>query len=168
MEAIKNQTKIERIGFSGSCHWCTEAVFQTLKGVTEVQQGWISAVEDETFHEGVLVDFRREQIPLAILIEVHLRTHSSTSEHKLRKRYRSGIYTFTSEQHEMVDGVLTELAALFTKPLITKNYRFREFQTSAETFQNYYRKNPEKPFCKSYIDPKLKLIFQDFSRFVKH
>ena len=158
---------IQKIGFGGSCHWCTEAVFQMLEGVTGVQQGWISAREDKAFHEGVIVEFNPDKIPLRTIIEVHLRTHSSTSEHKLRKRYRSAVYTFSNEQHNMAKGILRELQQHFARPLITKSYAFREFKTSSETFQNYYRKNPEKPFCKSYIDPKLKLIFQEFARFVK-
>ncbi|MGB5238224.1 MAG: peptide-methionine (S)-S-oxide reductase [Flavobacteriaceae bacterium] len=157
----------EEIGFGGSCHWCTEAIFQTLKGVSKVRQGWISIREDEAFHEGVIVEFRPDQIPLKILIEVHLLTHSSTSEHKLRKRYRSAIYAFSSDQQEAAKRILLDLQKHFTRPLITKSYRFKEFKTSAETFQNYYRKNPDKPFCKSYIDPKLKLIFKDFSTFIK-
>ena len=156
-----------RIGFSGSCHWCTEAIFQSLAGVIQVQQGWISAREDEAFHEGVIVEFISEQITLKLLTEVHLRTHSSTSDHMLRKRYRSAVYSFSAEQQELVSGILLDLQKQFTKPLVTKSYLFKEFNTSAETFQNYYQKNPGKPFCKSYIDPKLKLLFKEFSKFVK-
>lgn len=167
MGSIGNCEEAGRIGFGGSCHWCTEAIFQSLAGVIKVRQGWISAEEDEAFHEGVIVEFRPEQIPLKLLIEVHLRTHSSTSDHMLRKRYRSAVYTFTDSQKNAVKKILVELQQQFEQQLITGEYSFKEFKTSDESFQNYYQKNPGKPFCKSYIDPKLKLLFKDFAEYIK-
>ena len=154
--------KIENIGFGGSCHWCTEAVFQSLKGVVKVEQGWIAAEEAPDFHEAVIVHYQPELIPFDILIEVHLLTHNSTSDHSMRKKYRSAIYTFSPSQKERAEEVLQKLQPDFTEPLITKTYTFMEFRTSEETFQNYYAKNPGKPFCKSYISPKLKLVFDRF------
>ena len=155
-----------RIGFGGSCHWCTEAVFQSLKGVSAVEQGWIAAREDEAFHEAVIVNFDSSEIPLKVLIEVHLRTHSSTSEHVLRKRYRSAVYVFSKKQKDLVDRILQNMQKDFDETLITRSYYFKSFKTSDEAFLNYYKKNPDKPFCKSYIDPKLKLIYKQFGDFV--
>ena len=156
-----------KIGFGGSCHWCTEAVFQSLKGVTGVEQGWISAKEASDFHEAVIVYFEEELIPLKILVEIHLRTHNSTSDHSMRRKYRSAIYTFSDEQRQEADHILEQLQSDFTEPLITKTFSFDDFRTSEETFQNYYLKNPDKPFCKSYIDPKLKLLLDSFADYVK-
>ena len=158
--------RLQKIGFGGSCHWCTEAVFQSLKGVEKVEQGWISAEEAGAFHEAVIVHFKEQVIPLAILIEVHLRTHNSTSEHSMRNRYRSAVYTFSDEQRIGADQILADLQAKFTEPLVTKTYGFKEFRTSEATFQNYYLKNPDKPFCKSYIDPKLKSLLKRFGDYV--
>ena len=156
----------QKIGFGGSCHWCTEAVFQSLKGVEKVEQGWISAKEAEAFHEAVIVHFNEQVIPLAILIEVHLRTHNSTSDHSMRRKYRSAVYTFSEKQRKQADQILTDLQTNFSKPLITRTYSFKKFRTSAATFQNYYLKNPDKPFCKSYIDPKLKLLLDRFGDYL--
>jgi len=76
------------IGFGGGCHWCTEAVFQSLKGVEKVEQGWISPANDiSAFSESVLVHFQLKQNFLQTLIAVHLQTHSATSEHKMRNKY---------------------------------------------------------------------------------
>ena len=157
---------ISRIGFGGSCHWCTEAVFQSLKGVQKVEQGWISAEEATEFHEAVIVHYNDEIIPLEVLIEVHLRTHNSTSDHSMRRKYRSAVYTFSQEQIAEVDQVLDQLQANFSEPLITRTLSFKEFRTSEAAFQNYYQKNPDKPFCKSYIDPKLKLLLDRFADYV--
>ena len=157
---------ISKIGFGGSCHWCTEAVFQSLKGVDKVEQGWISAKEESEFHEAVIVHFNDAIIPLKILVEVHLRTHNSTSDHSMRRKYRSAVYTFSKEQKELVDQILNELQADFSEPLITRALSFDNFRTSTAAFQNYYQKNPQKPFCKSYIDPKLKLLLDRFADYV--
>ena len=155
-----------KIGFGGSCHWCTEAVFQSLKGVHKVEQGWISAKKAKEFHEAVIVHFDDKVIPLKILVEVHLRTHNSTSDHSMRRKYRSAVYTFSQEQKELADQILDELQEDFSEPLITKTWNFDNFRTSEASFQNYYLKNPDKPFCKSYIDPKLKLLLDHFADYV--
>jgi peptide-methionine (S)-S-oxide reductase len=48
---------VSKIGFGGSCHWCTEAIFLSLKGVTAVKQGWIASDgQNSTFSEAVIVD----------------------------------------------------------------------------------------------------------------
>ncbi len=74
--------KIDKIGFGGGCHWCTKAVFQSLNGVNNVKQGWIASDgEAFAFSEAVIVEYNAKIIPLEVLIEVHLRTHKSTSEH---------------------------------------------------------------------------------------
>ena len=67
-----------RIGFGGGCHWCTEAVFDSLLGVQQMQQGYVrSKPPAEAESEAVLVDFDSDAISLKLLIEIHLRTHSS-------------------------------------------------------------------------------------------
>ena len=158
--------ELHKIGFGGSCHWCTEAVFQSLKGVDKVEQGWISAKEATEFHEAVIVHYNDETIPLKILVEIHLRTHNSTSDHSMRRRYRSAVYTFSDDQKDEVDIILDQLQAGFSEPLVTRTLSFANFRTSEEAFRNYYSKNPDKPFCKSYIDPKLKLLLDQFADYV--
>ncbi len=85
----------KRIGLGGGCFWCSEAVFQNLRGVAQVAQGFIySHPPHDSLSEAVLVDFDPAQISLADLIEIHLRTHASTSQHSMRQKYRSAIYAF--------------------------------------------------------------------------
>ncbi|MEM9546265.1 MAG: peptide-methionine (S)-S-oxide reductase [Bacteroidota bacterium] len=81
----------QKVGFGGGCHWCTEAVFQSLNGVTEVEQGWIASKEAPLLSEAVIVHYDEKIIDLTILIEIHLRTHSATSSHSMRSKYRSAI-----------------------------------------------------------------------------
>lgn len=162
---MNNQNKI---GFGGGCHWCTEAVFQHLKGVTQVEQGWIASTdEDATFSEAVIVSFNENEIDLPTLIEIHLHTHKSTSNHSFRKKYRSAIYTFSEAQEQISHQIVDSLQASFNHQLITKVLPFIEFKASREDIQNYYKKNPTKPFCEIFINPKLKILMSKFSKQVR-
>jgi len=156
--------KTDKVGLGGGCHWCTEAVFQALKGVIKVKQGWISASEAKEFSEAIFLHFDLEKISLKELIEVHLYTHKSTSDHSMRKKYRSAVYTFSEAQQKEVDQILRHLQKDFQDTLITGVYSYKEFKMSPESFQNYYQKNPNKPFCKTYIDPKLQMLLRKFPK----
>jgi peptide-methionine (S)-S-oxide reductase len=159
---------IEKIGFGGGCHWCTEAVFASLGGVTHVEQGFIrSDTPDDDFSEAVVLTFQPERISLGSLIEIHLRTHSSTSNHAMRQKYRSAIYAMDEAQAEAARRVLIELAPGFNAPLITSILPFRVFRASDERFQRYAEKNAGGPFCITYIDPKLALLRKEFGGFLK-
>lgn len=163
------KNNIQKIGFGGGCHWCTEAVFQSLKGVEDVSQGFIAATGNESsFSEAVIVNFNSQIISLEVLIEIHLRTHKSTSDHSMRNKYRSAIYTFSEEQRSEAKAILTGFQPEFSHQIITKVLPFANFKASEEFFQNYYYSNPEKPFCETYINPKLSLLLQEFSVHVNH
>jgi len=161
-------TNLEKIGFGGGCHWCTEAVFQELRGVIKVEQGYIRSNSDiADFSEGVIVHFYPNEISLNILIEVHLRTHKSTSAHSMRDKYRSAVYTFSEEQYAKANQILRKIQSGFEKTIITEVLSFGAFQLSREEIQNYYRKNPRKPFCEKFIDPKIELLRNKFSKNLK-
>ncbi len=159
--------KIQKIGFGGSCHWCTEAIFLSLKGVSEVKQGWIASVDmDSGFSEGVIVYFNPKVIDLKTLIAVHLNTHNSTKNHSMRHKYRSAVYVFDQGQSSVSKSILQELQSGFDETLITQILPYQYFKPSLELIQNYYYKNPQKPFCETYIDPKLKLLLDRFAQHV--
>lgn len=160
--------RMSKIGFGGSCHWCTEAVFQSLRGVTEVQQGWI-ATDDrpEEQSEAVIVYYDPQEIPLSTLIAVHLHTHSCTSVHSMRSKYRSAVYCFDDIDRGVASEAIIALQADFDQPVITEVLPFRSFRLNKEEYLNYYYSNPEKPFCQTFINPKLQLLMQRFKGNVK-
>ncbi|MFK8038995.1 MAG: peptide-methionine (S)-S-oxide reductase [Crocinitomicaceae bacterium] len=159
--------KIEKIGFGGGCHWCTEGIFQSLIGIIEVEQGWIASVgEFEKLSEGVIVHFDPSKIELKVLIEIHLLTHASTSNHSMRQKYRSAVYTFNKEQSEIVDTIIIDLQAGFEVPVITQVLPFNCFESNIDTQLNYFYSKPNAPFCKSYIHPKISLILAQFGQYL--
>ncbi|MGJ8551149.1 peptide-methionine (S)-S-oxide reductase [Winogradskyella wichelsiae] len=156
-----------KIAFGGGCHWCTEAVFQSLKGVSNVEQGFIASHdENSSFSEAVILYYDADIISLQVLIEIHLRTHKSTSTHSMREKYRSAIYSFSGTQKIESETILKKFQPIFKNKLITKVYPFSAFKASRKAIQNYYQKNPKKPFCERFINPKLKLLLIDFSNHV--
>ncbi|MEP3049612.1 MAG: peptide-methionine (S)-S-oxide reductase [Roseibium sp.] len=157
-----------KIGLGGGCHWCTEAVFQSIAGVNRVEQGFISSdTPDDSWSEAVIVTFDPGTLPLEVLIEIHLRTHSSTSSHKMRGKYRSAVYVYDAGTGVKVGRVLRDLQHGFDAPLVTKVLTLAAFKASDGRFQNYYLSGPERPFCKNYIDPKLSMLRKDYSAVVR-
>ncbi|HDZ15258.1 hypothetical protein LCGC14_0628540 [marine sediment metagenome] len=155
---------MEKIGMGGSCHWCTEAIFQSLKGVDKVEQGFVaSEAKNGIFSEAVLVHYNKAIIPLKDLIEIHLHTHESTSNHSMRQKYRSAVYSFSEAQRMEAKIILIGLQPDFERTLITEVLPFMAFKPSDTQFFNYYYSDPKKPFCRNYIQPKLKLLLEKFS-----
>ncbi len=153
-----------RIGLGGGCHWCTEGVFQALRGVAQVDQGFLqSAAPWDAWAEGVIVTFDPAAIPIETLVEVHLRTHSAGGTYSPGGRYRSAVYTMAADQHAPVDRVIARFAAETGQPARTKILPFAGFEPSEARYRNYYRTDPARPFCRRYIDPKLDYIRTHFA-----
>lgn len=147
---------LHRIGMGGGCHWCTEAVFNNLSGVFQVEQGYIaSSGAHNTFSEAVIVHYDPEVIDLELLLKIHLRTHAATSAHSMRTKYRSAVYYFDEKTKYELQSLLMKERLLFETALITQLLPFKAFKASRIQIQEYYKKNPEAPFCKRYIEPKL-------------
>jgi peptide-methionine (S)-S-oxide reductase len=156
--------KESKIALGGGCHWCTEAVFQSLLGVIKVEQGYVASIGDNSsFSEAVIVYFNSDEISVKTLIEIHLHTHKSTSNHSMRHKYRSAVYTFSEVQKPEIEQIIATFQKLSEKELITQVLTFHSFKSSRSEITNYYYKNPEKPFCESFINPKLKLLLDQFS-----
>jgi peptide-methionine (S)-S-oxide reductase len=154
---------MQKIGFGGSCHWCTEAIFRSLRGVSSVEQGWIASDgENSTPSEAVIVHFDPGKINLKTLISIHLHTHSCTAEHAMRSKYRSAVYTFNQEQAREGEKVIKDLQADFEAPIITKVLPFQSFKVNEEHYLDYYYKDPSKPFCQNIVNPKLKELLNRF------
>ncbi len=143
----------KRIGLGGGCHWCTEGIFVSLRGVAEVEQGWIaSEAPDGDFSEAVIVHYDPAGINSAELIRVHLDTHASEADHALRHRYRSAVYCFSPREGETYRRELAEAGG---QGVVTRVLPFVSFRPSLPEHRDYYRTDPDRPFCRRYIAPKL-------------
>ena len=159
---------MDKIGFGGGCHWCTEAIFQALNGVDHVEQGWIACTPPfGACSEGIIVHYN-ENINLDTLIEVHLLTHSSASAHSMRNKYRSAVYYFDKDDQTQAQSIISGLALKNNVNYITQTLPFGDFRLNTESQLNYYKNNKQAPFCKTYIDPKLTAIRERFGRQIRN
>lgn len=157
--------ELQKIGLGGGCHWCTEAVFQSLNGVFKVEQGFIASKGAyASFSEAVIVHFLEDRIPLRDIITIHLHTHSSTYQHSMRNKYGSAVYVFSDAEVSTVSLVLESLQRDFDEKLITQVHLLRTFKSSDSQFHDYYFTDPERPFCKRHIHPKLQVLKAKFPK----
>lgn len=153
---FQSMSIIKKIALGGGCHWCTEGVFVSLRGVDQIEQGWVASTPPhDAFSEAVIVHYDPAIISAEDLIGVHLETHAATKAHGLRHRYRSAVYAFSPEDATYFDAILERLAQGFTGPLVTGVFPFVDFKPSLSEHQDYYRTDPERPFCQRFIAPKL-------------
>ena len=121
-----------------------------------------STGEYSTFSEGVIVHYNPDTIPLQQLLEIHLRTHKSTVNHRMRPKYRSAIYVFSRLQFAKAKQLLFALQNKFDDKLITEVFRIHKFRPSQKQFIDYFYNDSGKPFCKKHIDPKLRYLLKQF------
>lgn len=164
-KGIMNHSSNILVGFGGGCHWCTEAVFASLQGVTSVKQGWIRSFDEaDNFSEAVLLTFDPSTIELQELIDIHLMTHSSTSQHKFRQKYRSAVYVLDQPMLEKAQSIIQHIGQRDNKTFVTQALYFKEFKPSPNKYLNYYYANSDRPFCQTYIKPKLQTLKEKYAQ----
>lgn len=163
IDNLEYSEEFSKIGLGGGCHWCTEGIFESLIGIKMVKQGWLASFgNDAEFSEAIEVYFDKSIISLQTLIEIHLHTHASTSDHSMRQKYRSAIYTYSDTQYQEAINILDSLQGDFDKKIITRVLPFDVFKVNKDELINYLYRSPNKPFCKVYIHPKLRLLLARF------
>jgi len=172
---------LETATFGGGCFWCTEAVFQRLKGVRSVISGYSGGhVKNPTYKqvctgktghaEVVQISYDPKQISYSELLEVFWKTHDPTTLDRqgpdAGKQYRSVVFYHNDEQRKLAEQAKQELdaAKAFGAPIVTKIVPFREFYAAENYHQDYYELNGRQPYCVTYIRPKmekLEHVFRD-------
>lgn len=150
------------MAFGGGCHWCTEAVFAALRG-TRVTQGFaVSDPPDDAPSEAALVAWDETDVPLGAMVAIHLRTHASGSDHQMRGKYRSAIYTGNEDAAAARAALAAE--AREVGPVVTRVLPLRAFTPSPPQFARYYEtRGPDAPFCRTYIEPKLARLRREYA-----
>lgn len=163
-------TNLETATFGGGCFWCTEAVFQQLRGVESVVSGYSggqtlnpdyrSVCNGKTgYAEVIQVQFDPTQISYADLLRIHLATHDPTTLNRQGAdrgtQYRSVIFTENAEQQAIAQQVIAEMQSAFDEPLVTQIVPLDTFYKAEDYHQNYYRSNPSAGYCQAVISPKL-------------
>lgn len=155
----------------GGCFWCTEAVFQEVKGVEKVVSGYAggNAPGRPTYREicsgltghaeVIQITFDANVISYADLLVIFMTTHDPTTLNRqgadVGTQYRSVIFYHNKEQKEIAATVVTELAPYFDSKIVTEISEIPIFYEAEDYHQNYYRNNKSQGYCSYVITPKL-------------
>ena len=170
--AAERSQRLETATFGAGCFWCTEAVFQRLKGVRSVVSGYSGGhAKNPTYKqvssgrtghaESVQITYDPTQISFAELLEVFWRTHDPTTLNRqgpdFGTQYRSVIFYHNDEQRKVAEGQKSKLddAKVFGRPIVTKIVPFREFYPAEDYHQDYYELHGRQPYCATVIRPKV-------------
>jgi len=169
---------------ASGCFWCTEAVFQNLKGVASVKSGYSGGtVAHPTYHlvcsettghaEAVQITYDPAVIPFAELLEVFWKLHDPTTlnrqGHDVGTRYRSAIFYHTDRQKELAEHYRDKLdkSGAYPNPIVTEITRFSNFYPAEDYHQNYFLANGNEPYCQFVIRPKLDKLSEAFAERLK-
>ncbi len=152
------------------CFWCTEAIYQQLKGIQKVTSGYAGGTQEKPTYEQVCtgetghaevtqVEFNPEEISLENILYVFWRMHDPTTKNRqgadIGNQYRSIILYSSDEQKKIAEKSKKEAQALYSDPIVTEIKPLRTFYPAEKYHQNYYNDNRDYPYCRYVIDPKI-------------
>lgn len=167
--------------FAGGCFWCTEAIFQRLKGVKAVTPGYTGGINEnptytkvcsgETGHaEAIQIEFDPKIISFQQLLNVFWATHNPTSLNRqgadIGIQYRSAIFYHSPKQRREAEQSKERLekSKIWPDPIVTEIIQNSEFYPAEEDHQDFYNKNRFSPYCQLVIDPKIQKLYRDFKK----
>ena len=167
--------------FGNGCFWCTEAIFQRLRGVKKVTPGYSGGhVENPTYEEvctgmtghaeSLQITYDPEVVSYDALLEVFWKTHDPTTKNRqgndVGPQYRSVIFYHNLEQKRLAEAYKAKLdeEGIWNRPIVTEIEPFKRFWPAEDYHRNYYNNNPSNNYCRVVITPKIekfKKIFRD-------
>ncbi|MBL8150167.1 MAG: peptide-methionine (S)-S-oxide reductase MsrA [Blastocatellia bacterium] len=156
----------------GGCFWCTEAVFDELKGVDSVESGYSGGstpnptyrevcTEDTGHAEVVQIIFDPKVVSFKEILQVFFTVHDPTTLNRqgadVGTQYRSVIFYHNDEQKKFASEVIKEItdAKIWDDPIVTEISPFKAFYKAEDYHQEYFKLNGEQPYCRAVIAPKV-------------
>lgn len=174
----------EKATFGMGCFWCSEAIFQRLKGVTKVQSGYAGGtVKNPTYEdvcsgntghaEVIQVTFQPAVISYTQLLEIFWKMHDPTTLNRQGAdegtQYRSVVFYHTPQQQALANAYKTELnkQKVYPNPIVTEIAPYKNFYVAEDYHQNYFKLNGSKPYCRMVIQPKVDKLEKVFKEKLK-
>ncbi|MGD2070180.1 MAG: peptide-methionine (S)-S-oxide reductase MsrA [Gemmatimonadota bacterium] len=162
----------ETTTLGGGCFWCLEAVFEEVRGVRSVKSGYAGGhVEHPTYRqvcgkgtghaEVVQVEFDPDEISFRELLKIFFTIHDPTTRDRqgadVGPQYRSIVLFHSADQERITREVMRELeeAGIWEGEVVTEVQPFERFWPAEVEHDEYYRRNPNQPYCRIVIDPKV-------------
>jgi peptide-methionine (S)-S-oxide reductase len=176
---------METATLAGGCFWCTEAVFQRLRGVASAVPGYTGgSVIDPTYRqvctgatghaEAVQIEFDPDVISFAQLLEVFFKLHDPTTLNQqgadFGTQYRSAIFYHDATQKETAERVRDEVNASgeHAEPIVTEITPITRFYRAEDYHEDFYNRNPDSGYCRVVIDPKIQKLQKEFAGRLGH
>ncbi|MFW5820380.1 MAG: peptide-methionine (S)-S-oxide reductase MsrA [Bacteroidota bacterium] len=170
--------------FGSGCFWCTEAIFEEVKGVSDVVSGYSGGdvinpayrevTTGRTGHaEVVQITYYPEIVSYSELLDIFFKTHDPTTLNRqgadVGTQYRSVIFYHNAEQKRLAETKIDQLnqSAYFKDPIVTSVEELKNFYLAEDYHQDYFKKNPDQAYCSAVIKPKLNKMRKDFSDQIK-
>jgi len=175
----------ETATFAAGCFWCTEAIFQRLKGVQSAVSGYTGGAiknphydavsSGTTGHaEAIQITFDPHIIPYSILLDVFWATHDPTSLNQqgpdVGTQYRSAIFYHHQNQKRLAEKskLTLEKSDLYQgKKVVTDIIPISTFYPAETYHQNYYNRQKDASYCQIIINPKLAKLKDKFQSYLK-
>lgn len=169
---------MQTIYLAGGCFWCTEAIFKSIKGVSEVTSGYIGGTVANPSYEAVCqgTTGHAEAVrvlydPVALnsedLLEIFFATHNPTTLNRqgndVGTQYRSAIFYTTEDQALAARNAIEEAQKNFSDPIVTTITTATEFYPAEEYHREYYFSHSTNPYCALVISPKLEKLQKEFA-----
>jgi peptide-methionine (S)-S-oxide reductase len=169
----------EKATFGSGCFWCTEALFQQLRGVESVASGYSGGEAPNPTYEQVCsgrtghaeviqITYDPAAIPFDDLLKVFWQTHDPTTPnrqgHDVGTQYRSAIFYHNDAQRRTAEAYKDQLnaAGTFAAPIVTEITPFKNFYPAENYHQDYFRSNPAQSYCAVVIRPKVEKFKKEF------
>jgi peptide-methionine (S)-S-oxide reductase len=180
MTISSSSDQTESIVLGAGCFWCTEAVFNRVQGITNVEVGYSGGhVENPSYKqvttgttghvEVAKVDFNPEIISLEEVLEIFWHTHDPTTLNRqgadVGPMYRSVIFYANDDQKDIAEASLkkTDASDLWKDPIVTAIEPLSNYYVAEDYHQEYYEFNKTAGYCNYVIKPKLQKLFKYFS-----
>jgi len=177
--------KTEKATFGMGCFWCTEAIFQRLKGVTSVKSGYEGGTLSNPTYEEVCtgatghaevleINYNPSVISYEDLLEVFWKSHDPTTLNRQGAdsgtQYRSVVFYHNAEQKALAEKYKAELnkTNAFGKKVVTAIEAAKPFYVAENYHQDYYLKNGSEPYCRLVILPKMQKLEKVFKAKLKN
>ena len=158
--------------FGNGCFWCTEAIFQQLKGVESVYPGYTGGhVKNPSYREvctgstghaeAIEIKYDPAVISYRELLDIFFYTHDPTTLNRqgndIGPQYRSAIFYHDGDQKAAAEEIISQLTAekVYDDPIVTEVTAADVFYTAEDYHKNYYLNNKNQGYCRAVINPKL-------------
>jgi peptide-methionine (S)-S-oxide reductase len=165
-------TKSEQATLAGGCFWCLEAVFEQIEGVTKIESGYTGGsaahptykqvCSGATGHAEVIqLTYDPARLPYREVLEIFFAFHDPTTLNRqgadVGTQYRSAIFTHDARQKTEAEAVVRALTEqkVFDDPIVTEIVPLGAFYRAEQYHQGYYLQNPDQPYCRAVIAPKV-------------